>query len=468
MRRPLGCLTGTAFIAAIGALVLGLGLAVVSGNGIFSPGALNAVTGQESRGGVRSHADLATRCDACHTAPWDASRMADRCLACHTEVGEEFSSGSGLHGLMATGGQCRGCHTDHHGLTASLTVANPSGFPHARTGFALTAHPIRGEGGSFSCSDCHVTSLTTFSVATCRDCHQHLAPAKMTPHVETFGERCLACHDGIDTYGAAFAHLTWPLVGGHVQAACGSCHAGARDLVALRDTSPACISCHRQNDIHAGRLGTSCETCHSATSWSDATVDHDRTTFPLTGRHVGLACQLCHVNQQWTGIGTTCVACHARDDAHQGRFGTGCGTCHTTAGWADATFDHSKSGFPLTGAHAAAPCQACHANGVFQGTPTTCASCHSKPATHIGSFSSCGTCHTTTAWLPASFRAGHAFPMTHGGAGSVCSTCHPSSWGSWTCTHCHSNSVMAAAHSGIAGYSSTGCVRCHPTGASGG
>ena len=468
MKRPLGCLTVTAVITALAATLLVLAAAAVTGNAIFSPGSLNAIVAAEPLGGVRSHADLEARCDACHPAPWEASRMADRCLACHAGVGAEMASGTGLHGLLTANGGCRACHTEHHGATASVTVADPVSFPHARTGFFLTAHPLRGQGGSFACADCHTVSLMAFADATCRACHQQLAPAKMTPHVEAFGERCLACHDGIDTYGARFAHLTWPLVGQHAQASCAACHAGARDLVALRDTSPACVSCHRSQDIHLGRLGTSCEQCHSAASWSGATIDHGRTSFPLTGLHSGVACALCHVNDQWTGLGTTCVACHAGDDAHQGRFGTDCGACHNTGGWTDVTFDHSVTGFVLTGAHATTTCQACHPGNAFAGTPTTCASCHARPPTHTSPFTSCGSCHTTKAWLPATFRASHSFPMAHGGAGGVCSTCHPSTWGAWTCVRCHSTSAMASAHSGISGYTTTGCVACHPTGSSGG
>jgi hypothetical protein len=532
MRRPLGCLTVTAVITALAATVLVMALALITGNAIFSPGALNAVAG-EPLGGARSHGDLEARCDACHPAPWEASRMADRCLSCHTRVATEISSGAGLHGLLSSGGECRPCHTDHHGATGSLTVANPSGFPHDRTGYFLTAHPIRGQGGTFNCSDCHSVSLATFSDATCNDCHQQLAPGKMTLHVATFGERCLACHDGIDTYGATFAHLTWPLVGQHAEASCGGCHSGARDLVVLRDTTSACVSCHGSEDIHAGRLGTSCEECHSAATWSDATIDHDRTTFPLTGRHIGIACELCHVDHDWTGLGTTCVACHAGDDAHQGRFGTDCGACHQTSDWTDVTFDHAATGFPLAGGHAGVSCQACHPGGAFAGTPTTCfgchagddahggslgtncgschrptqwsdvtfdhsktkfpltgahasascaachpggvfkalpitcVSCHTRPSTHTSQFTSCGACHTTRAWLPATFAATHSFPMKHGGAGGVCTKCHPSTWAAWTCVRCHSNAAMASVHSGVSGYTSTGCVQCHPKGGGG-
>src|SRR3990172_11046201 len=41
-----------------------------------------------------------------------------------------------------------------------------------------------------------------------------------------------------------------------------------------------------------------------------------------------------------------------------------------------ADFDHLRTGFPLTGAHAQARCETCHTGGRFAGTPKQCADCH--------------------------------------------------------------------------------------------
>src|SRR5215471_7893682 len=55
-------------------------------------------------------------------------------------------------------------------------------------------------------------------------------------------------------------------------------------------------------------------------------------------------------------------------------------------------FDHASTSFELIGQHRDLPCEACHANAIFKGTPKVCASCHgvgtqihaeAKPATHI-------------------------------------------------------------------------------------
>ncbi|HYL17478.1 MAG TPA: cytochrome c3 family protein, partial [Burkholderiales bacterium] len=73
-------------------------------------------------------------------------------------------------------------------------------------------------------------------------------------------------------------------------------------------------------------------------------------------------------------------------------------------------FDHITTGFELLGQHRNVPCESCHANAIFKGTPTACASCHgvgtavrasAKPATHILSTDQCQDCHTPWAWNPA-------------------------------------------------------------------
>lgn len=89
-------------------------------------------------------------------------------------------------------------------------------------------------------------------------------------------------------------------------------------------------------------------------------------------------------------------------------------------------FDHVKTGFNLTGAHATARCTSCHINNVFKGVARDCATCHraanlmaatAKPTNHINTNSQCDTCHKTSIWTPALF--------THVGmAGGACATCH--------------------------------------------
>jgi hypothetical protein len=460
MARPLGCLTGSALIAAGLATAVILAISVATGNGIYSPGELSAARGTV-RGGVASHAELGSRCEACHAAAWSGERMADRCLFCHTEVRDEISTRAGLHGRVAAG-ECRDCHTDHHGPNASLTVIDLATFPHDQLGFSLRAHLISTASVRTTCEDCHPGSLTAFAVSSCATCHQRLDAPYMTEHEADFGSGCLGCHDGLETYGKAFGHTSFPLTGGHAGRTCQACHRGATTLVTLKSAPTICVDCHQADDIHAGRLGASCVDCHTPASWAGATLDHDRTRFPLTGKHVGQACTACHVGDQWTGIGLTCQACHENVDPHHGQFAADCVTCHATTGWADVTFDHATTGFALTGGHAAPACAACHPNGRFAGTPTTCVGCHRADDAHGGSFgTNCGACHRATTWSDATFdHSKSAFPLTGAHASVSCQGCHVGGVFKGTPTACVSCHARPTSHT--TGFNNL-CGSCHST-----
>jgi hypothetical protein len=73
----------------------------------------------------------------------------------------------------------------------------------------------------------------------------------------------------------------------------------------------------------------------------------------------------------------------------------GCEACHNVRSWADVNgFDHSKTKFPLLGAHRAVNCAACHKVPAgqkavqFKGTSQICRDCH-KDA-HAGQFAKAG------------------------------------------------------------------------------
>ncbi len=178
---------------------------------------------------MTSHAGLGSDCGACHPAPWDARTMADACLACHTGVRAEVRAGKGLHGALSRAGgspACDGCHPDHRGPDAALTVLDPDGFRHDVTGFSLRSHEKTASGDRFVCADCHPKDIMTFDQAVCVRCHRDLDAAFMTRHEATYGEDCLPCHDGTGRDGADFDHSAVPfkLTGKHADVPCGDCH----------------------------------------------------------------------------------------------------------------------------------------------------------------------------------------------------------------------------------------------------
>ena len=91
----------------------------------------------------------------------------------------------------------------------------------------------------------------------------------------------------------------------------------------------------------------------------------------------------------------------------------------TAASAATATrnvhFDHIKTGFPLTGAHATLPCETCHVQGVFRGTPRKCQTCHTKLMPRkMTQSSACVACHEVD-------------DVHNGGFGQFCEQCHVTS-----------------------------------------
>jgi hypothetical protein len=472
MNKPLGCLSRSGLFTALLVLIVTAAVGLIWGGSLFSPGPLNAQAAEAPLGGVYSHAETGGRCSACHVAPWNSEAMADRCLLCHTDVVTQLQDPTSLHGLMMSAGDiesCSHCHVEHRGSDAPLTVLDPGTFPHEATGYSLAAHE-KEDGSALACTDCHGEDLAHFDSIRCADCHRDLDASVMEAHDRAFGPDCLACHDGIDTYGAAFDHsvTAFPLEGSHAPLACAGCHQQAAAIADLQGTPQDCFACHQDDDAHAGRYGQDCAACHSAQGWEQVTIDHDQTGFPLVGLHVDVACEDCHRDNVYQGTPLECVACHQADDAHDGQFGSDCGACHTAEGWEQATFDHTQTAFPLTGAHLETACAQCHLDGVYQGTPQECGACHEEPAFHRGLLGSdCASCHDTTAWSPARYDRLHTFPINHGERGaSPCQTCHPDTLSTYTCYECHEHGQAETAskhrEEGITDFED--CVRCHPTG----
>lgn len=329
--------------------------------------------------------------------------------------------------------------------------------------------------GSTNCLKCHEAGKGV-SAAKCLSCHTQLRAriaAKKGLHAQPIYQRCERCHN--DHHGRAFQLIRWepskfdhrisgfPLEGAHAKVQCRECHK-TRSFLGL---SQACTSCHR--NPHHAQL-TACTSCHLLTAWKPAPkFDHARARFPLTGLHAKVACAKCHPTPAFRGVAfAKCTDCHK--DPHAGRFGTTCTQCHSTAGPAAWTvqiatlqntgaFDHSRTGFPLTGAHASAKCAECHRTKSFQGTPRACSSCHRDP--HEGRLGkSCERCHSTSAFRPVT-NFDHArtrFPLTGRHTTTRCAQCHTGGklrGLPMTCNGCHRD-----VHQGRLG---NDCTRCHTT-----
>ncbi|MBK9550045.1 MAG: hypothetical protein IPO52_13310 [Gemmatimonadetes bacterium] len=399
-----------------------------------------------------------TTCISCHRTNYDATRTP-------------------AHAAAGYSTDCTTCHTTTQWLGAN--------FNHSTTRFPLTGGHL-----TATCASCHADGVYRGKSTACLSCHQaDFTRTTTPPHAAAgFATDCTTCHTTTRWQGATFNHGTtrFPLTGGHQAASCASCHA---DNV-YRGKSMTCVSCHRtdydgtRTPAHAAAgYSTDCTTCHTTTRWQGATFNHSTTRFPLTGGHLTATCASCHADGVYAGKSTTCVSCHrtnydaTRTPAHAAAgYSTDCTTCHTTTQWLGATFNHSTTQFPLTGAHQAVSCASCHADGVYRGKPTTCISCHqtdfsrttTPPHAAAGFSTTCTTCHTTTRWEGATFNHGTtAFPLTGAHITTSCATCHlnnvyrglPA-----TCISCHQQDYTSAtnpSHSGSA--FPTTCATCHTT-----
>jgi Zn finger protein HypA/HybF involved in hydrogenase expression len=310
------------------------------------------------------------------------------------------------------------------------------------------------------------------------------------PHGDVTAE-CATCHGaegwrparisrGFDHGSTGFA-----LAGAHARTPCGTCHLSLE----FRKVETACAGCHK--DVHQGELGASCAQCHSTRSFLDRSSmvqAHRGTRFPLSGAHLTADCEDCHAPSPqghftFVNRSSDCVACHlgeyqaAQQPNHPALgFPTDCIQCHTSVAWPQARFNHEGTTFPLTGAHRAVPCPACHSDGVYRGKSSACVSCHqteyagtTNPPHGAAQFpTECTACHSTAAWTPATFDHGAtAFPLTGAHRTVTCSACHADGvYGgkSTDCVSCHQADYAATTDPGHAAaqFPAT-CTNCHTT-----
>jgi len=155
---------------------------------------------------------------------------------------------------------------------------------------------------------------------------------------------------------------------------------------------------------------------------------------------------------------------------HVNLRGLACTACHTTRSWRDVSFDHRRTGSPLRGQHAIAPCSACHDLRDFRTVAHECRACHEDP--HRGDAGArCETCHVESTWHQVGARDAHAntrLPELGVHAALQCADCHRQaavqqfSGPVRPCIECHQSSFAATtspSHAAL-GFSQQ-CESCH-------
>ncbi len=356
----------------------------------------------------------ATECKACHTTGKKWREAASDCNSCHKK--------DDVH-KAALGVKCQDCHND--------TDWKKTSFDHAKTRFALTL-----KHADVKCSGCHKDQRYQDAPRTCIGCHKKDDDQVIQGrrgHQGQFGEKCETCHDAKAWKPSTFSHdrdTSYALKGKHRATDCKSCHTGT---LYKQKLGSDCLSCHKKDDKHEGTLGTKCADCHNERGWKDqGKFDHDKTSFPLLGKHLEAKCESCHKSTVFKDAPKDCLACHLKEDKHEGNLGKACGDCHTERDWktTKGRFDHDKTKFPLVHGHASAKveCKSCHRDlKSMRNTPLACYSCHEKDDKHQGQQGKqCESCHTDRDWTTTTTfdHAKSRFPLTGKHIVTACKDCH--------------------------------------------
>ena len=226
-----------------------------------------------------------------------------------------------------------------------------------------------------------------------------------------------------------------------------------------------CVSCHRVDDVHRGRLGPACGDCHDSNGWNRSAFDHARqTSFALKGAHARIDCKTCHESDpKKVKISGDCVSCHRLDDDHRGSRGKDCADCHGARSWSKSRFDHKRdTKFALHGAHVKQACEQCHVGSTSaKQAPNRCVECHELNDVHRGSMGSdCSTCHGETSWSER-VSLDHDltnFPLLALHQLATCEDCHVTQRYGETESRCVSCHASVDAHERRLG---NDCQRCH-------
>lgn len=433
------------------------------------------------------HAEEEKECDSCHSK-FDQSAQDSLCLDCHKPVNKDILRKKGFHGRspVASKASCKSCHRDHKGREFDMVPLNKDSFDHNYTDFLLrgkheavscaachteedfrsassecsdchsqesphgeafankcanchqaeswhkltsfdhstTEFPLQGHHQKLGCNSCHAGEQYSFESNTCLDCHK---PNDV--HLGNYGAECSRCHTETAWPEISFRHdieTEFSLTGAHQQTTCKACHYNG-----LADNQPdrECSSCHLASDIHAGRHGKQCDSCHSTLQWTDSKFDHGKeSSWPLTGKHAKTTCLQCHRGTLSDKLDTGCISCHSDKDAHQSSRLKDCADCHQTSGWNETDFfDHELTAFPLEGLHAIVPCQSCHESSLFSQAKSDCQECHQHEDPHKSALGkTCSSCHNPNAWRLWSFDHNETtnFELAGSHENLSCTSCH--------------------------------------------
>lgn len=353
---------------------------------------------------------------------------------------------------------CLTCHTDYHQKTLAATCSNCHGVdafkPAEKFNHAATKYTLTGRHQSVPCVKCHAVTTKNgkkfqefagIKFQSCSNCHTD-------PHQNKFGQNCIQCHTNESFHTVKgisnFDHTktNFKLEDKHQNVPCQKCHKASITAPLKHDR---CLDCHpdyHNNQFTSQGVIQDCSGCHNTKGFTlfSYTIDqHNSGNFKLEGAHLATPCFACHKKQEkWSfkSIGLSCVDCHT--NIHESFISkefypeTGCGNCHNPSRWSEVNYDHTVTGFLLSGAHVKPTCRDCHfrkeADGQysqqFSSLTSSCTQCHSD--IHFKQFednggTNCVRCHTTALWKIVNFDHNTtAFKLDGKHQNVACAKCH--------------------------------------------
>ena len=331
-----------------------------------------------------------------------------------------------------------------------------------------------------TCEKCHEKFDRKKQRNNCLACHEFIEKDVnarsgyhgRNPNIRT--RECNNCHsehqgrkaDIIKMDKLTFDHqfTDFKLRGQHSKTACASCHKPKKKY---REAPNDCNSCHGKESPHQakmmGKYTKKCESCHLDTGWREIEYDHEKTKFPLVGKHKKVTCISCHISDRYIDTPKTCIACHQADDVHAKANGTKCQDCNSPRGWKKLSFDHDiDTDFPLRARHAKLSCQSCHKDDPFRKKiKSSCISCHRHEDKHKGNFGEkCESCHSEKTWAKQKFDHDKTDFKLRGKHVQVdCTSCHKTHiYKTKLKTDCYSCHKIDDVHKGEQGKE---CNKCH-------
>jgi hypothetical protein len=301
---------------------------------------------------------------SCHEDSLHKGSLGQDCSRCHepgkwlaVRFDHKTDTRWPLEGKHTQVKACESCHPDrrYHGTPTTCSAAGCHKADdvhqgqlgtrcqtcHSTDGSMLFRHnrdatfKLDGKHAPLVCAACHKSVTFKPVRSDCFGCHPEPAV-----HKGRYGTDCAGCHSTKSFGDVRSLHDVgdFSLTGAHDQLECARCHPGGEKL---RGSGNLCISCHKEDDIHANALSPRCGECHTQRAFAPARFDHVTVGCNLMGLHATLPCADCHRAGNYGAVSPMCASCHRSDALHvkqpDHRALVDCGSCHNPSAWLPAT-----------------------------------------------------------------------------------------------------------------------------------